>query len=63
MTPTPTGVDGSAYLFTIDVRDSARIAYYGVYEDKFVKTSDGWRLKRRVYHQDWPETPSASQPR
>ena len=58
ITPTPTGADGSAYLFTIDARDAAKpsmVAYYGVYNDTFVKTAAGWRLKRRVYTQDWPE--------
>jgi hypothetical protein len=59
ITPTPTGADGSAYLFTIDARDSAKpsmVAYYGVYNDTFVKTAAGWRIKRRVYTQDWPES-------
>ena len=55
--PSPEGATGSAYLFAIDAQDvdaPPTIAYFGVYRDQFVKTSDGWRLKRRVFHQDWP---------
>lgn len=54
--PSPDGASGSAYLFTVDVPDSgksAMIVYYGVYDDTLVKTAAGWRIKRRVYSQDW----------
>ena len=66
ITPTPAGADGSAYLFTIDARDGAKpsmVAYYGVYNDTFVKTPAGWRLKRRVYTQDWPEAGAGARAR
>ena len=39
LTPTPEGVRGTAYL-----RNNG-----GRYEDLYVKTPDGWRMKERVY--------------
>ena len=39
LTPTPEGVRGLAYL-----RDNG-----GHYEDLYVKTADGWRIKQRIY--------------
>lgn len=57
VSPLSEGANGSAYLFTIDGTDSSKpsmIVYYGVYDDMLVKTAAGWRIKRRVYRQDWP---------
>ena len=64
--PSPDGATGSAYLFAVDAQvDGAppEIAYFGVYEDAFVETPAGWRLKRRVFHQDWPPGITGAAPR
>ena len=66
ISPSPEGALGSAYLFAIDAqKDGAppTIAYFGVYQDAFIKTPAGWRLKRRVFHQDWPPETSGPAPR
>ena len=57
----PEGATGSVYLTTIEGRDASKpiaITYYGMYEDTFVRTAAGWRIKRRVYHQDAPPEPT-----
>jgi hypothetical protein len=56
--PTPDGARGSVYLFQIYVDDKSMpyISAFGVYDDTFVRTSSGWRIKRRVYRQDAPAT-------
>ena len=56
ITPSPGGATSSVYMTSIDRTDSAPVAVtaFGMYEDTFVKTSEGWRIKRRVYTQHMP---------
>ena len=52
---TPEGASGSVYLMLLDV--SARppvIASAAKYEDELVKTSEGWRFKKRVTKGEGP---------
>jgi len=51
---TAEGAAGSVYLTTIEGPDTPRLTFYGTYEDTFVKTPAGWRIKRRVYGQAVP---------
>ena len=53
--PSPEGATGSVYLTTL--AGLATVTAVGMYEDTFVKTADGWRIQRRVYHQDLPSAP------
>lgn len=52
----PEGATGSVYNTTIE--PPLTITAIGMYEDTYVKTSDGWRIKKRFYHQDLPATPA-----
>ena len=54
--PAPGGASGSVYSTTIEA--PATIIGIGIYEDTFVKTGEGWRIKKRVYHRDLPATPA-----
>ena len=47
---TPEGAVGSVYFTTIE--PPATITAVGMYEDTFVKTAEGWRIKHRFYHED-----------
>ena len=50
---TAEGVDGSVYLMLWDVGNRpATIIVTGIYEDKLVKTKDGWRFKSRTVKPD-----------
>jgi hypothetical protein len=49
---TPEGAAGTVYLTTIEA--PAAITAVGMYEDNYVRTANGWRIKRRFYHQDLP---------
>ena len=46
------GATGMVYLTTIEAPNT--ITAVGMYEDIYVKTTAGWRIKRRLYHQDLP---------
>jgi hypothetical protein len=46
------GATGSVYLTTIEA--PLTITAIGMYEDTYAKTPEGWRIKRRLYHQDLP---------
>ena len=49
ITPTADGADGSCYLLLVDTSSQpASITVSGIYNDKIVKTSSGWRFKERV---------------
>jgi len=49
ITPAPEGASGSVYLLLVDVSASQpAILAAAKYEDQLVKTSDGWRFKKRV---------------
>lgn len=53
ITPTPEGADGSCYLLLFDVKNiPATITETAIYEDKLVKTKDGWRFSKRVVWRD-----------
>jgi hypothetical protein len=53
ITPTATGASGRSYLLAIGVgKDPTRIERQGGYEDVYVKTADGWRIKTRTHV--WP---------
>ena len=55
----PSGATGSVYLTTIEA--PATITAVGMYEDTYVKTAEGWRIKRRLYHQDLPSATAKPQ--
>jgi SnoaL-like domain len=55
LTGTSEGADGSVYLMLWDVGNRpATILVTGIYEDKLVKTKDGWRFKSRAVNADTP---------
>jgi len=47
--PSPEGATGKVYLMVVDVEEGQPSSIYigGHYEDIYVKTSEGWRIKRR----------------
>src|SRR5207247_1118704 len=47
--PTPEGASGSVYLMLLDVATKT-VSSTGVYDDTIVRTSEGWRFKKRVVH-------------
>jgi uncharacterized protein (TIGR02246 family) len=49
ITPTETGASGSAYVITVDLAKNQVISGGGVYEDVIVKTSQGWKFKKRTF--------------
>src|SRR5262249_7286206 len=49
----PEGATGSCYFFNVPTPDKdkpAGITTTGTYEDTIVRTGDGWRFKKRVFH-------------
>ena len=53
ITPTAEGAQGRAYYILLDVTSSpARMTFTGYYDDEFVRTPDGWRIKRRTINRD-----------
>jgi hypothetical protein len=58
--PSPTGATGKAYAAVIDLGEGGRpsaLVGGGHYEDQYVKTSDGWRIKRREFIPSKTELP------
>ncbi len=55
ITPTAEGATGRAYYVLLDVtkRPAATVAT-GYYDDVFVRTSNGWRIKHRTINRDMP---------
>lgn len=50
ITPTATGAAGSAYLVLANLESTPpSVMGGGVYDDVIVKTSEGWRFKKRTY--------------
>jgi hypothetical protein len=47
--PSPEGATGKVYLMVVDVEEGQPSSIYigGRYEDVYVKTAQGWRIKRR----------------
>ena len=63
VTGTAEGADGSVYLMLWDVGVKPQTIFTtGMYEDKLVKTKDGWRFKSRVVKADAPAAASAAKP-
>ena len=53
VTPTPDGVEGRAYWIMVDVSSAVPTEVAsGHYDDVFVKTPDGWRIKVRTGYSD-----------
>jgi len=53
VTRTPEGANGSVYLQLLDVGvRPAAATLTAMYEDRLVKTADGWRFKSRLLHND-----------
>lgn len=53
ITATDTGAKGRAYYVLLDVtKRPAPIVASGYYEDEFVRTRAGWKIKKRTLHSD-----------
>ena len=53
ITPTAEGAKGRAYWTLMDVSGDQTIPVVsGYYDDVFVETSDGWKIKTRTLHRD-----------
>ena len=53
--PTAEGADGSCYLSLYNTGTRPQtLMVTGIYRDKLVKTSDGWRFKSRAVEVDRP---------
>jgi len=51
ITPTAEGAAGTVDMLMIGLDgDPNRIAHDGYYEDRYVKTADGWRFSQRTHH-------------
>jgi hypothetical protein len=49
------GARGSVYMLSLEKKSAdgpVEIAHFGKYEDKLVKTPEGWRIKERVFKKD-----------
>ena len=52
---TPEGARGSSYMMQVERRKKdgpIDVTLFGKYEDKFVKTRNGWRIKERIFRPD-----------
>jgi len=52
---TPEGARGSSYMMQVERRAEkgpVEVTLFGKYEDKFVKTRDGWRFTERIWTPD-----------
>ena len=52
---TPEGARGSSYMLQVERRKEGgpiEVTLFGKYEDRFVKTKDGWRFKERTFTAD-----------
>ncbi len=56
ITPTAEGARGRAYwlLLNVEQREPTPV-FSGYYEDTFVETADGWRIKTRSSVRGWPQ--------
>jgi hypothetical protein len=48
-TPTPEGATGKIYLIQMGMKGPGTIERHGGYEDVYVRTKDGWRIKTRTH--------------
>src|ERR1700688_4892740 len=51
-TPTPEGAAGRIYLLQMGIKGPGSIERHGGYEDVYVKTTMGWRIKSRTHVRD-----------
>ena len=60
---TDEGASGTAYITVIEPNDNSMpaISYYGMYNDTYVRTGNGWRIKRREWRQLAPEPAARAQ--
>ena len=60
---TDEGASGTAYITVIEPNDNSMpaILYYGMYNDTYVRTGNGWRIKRREWRQLAPEPAARAQ--
>jgi hypothetical protein len=52
---TPDGARGSSYMLQVERKTKdgpIEVTLFGKYEDRFVKTRDGWRIKERIFRAD-----------
>ncbi len=49
VTPTPEGATGRIYLLQMGMKGPGSIERHGGYEDVYVKTPNGWRIKSRTH--------------
>ena len=49
VTPSAGGATGRLYLLQMDIKGPGTIERHGGYEDVYVKTKDGWRIKSRTH--------------
>jgi len=49
ITPTPEGAVGRTYLVQLEMRGPGTVDRHGGYEDVFVRTPKGWRIKTRTH--------------
>jgi hypothetical protein len=52
ITPTATGATGRVYLVQMGMKGPGSISRHGGYEDVYVKTDAGWRIKTRTHVRD-----------
>jgi hypothetical protein len=52
ITPSPEGATGRIYLLQIGIKGPGSIERHGGYEDVYVKTAQGWRIKSRTHVRD-----------
>lgn len=49
ITPTPEGATGRVYLVQLGMEGPGSVARHGGYEDVYVRTAAGWRIKSRTH--------------
>jgi hypothetical protein len=49
VTPTSEGATGRIYLIQLDIKGPGTMERHGGYEDVYVKTANGWRIKSRTH--------------
>src|SRR5215467_1460650 len=49
ITATPDGAKGRVYLVQLGMRGPGSVERHGGYEDVYVKTAEGWRIKSRTH--------------
>jgi hypothetical protein len=52
ITPSPEGATGRIYLLQMGIKGPGTIERHGGYEDVYVKTAQGWRIKSRTHVRD-----------